>query len=701
MILISGDRPIHDEEEDCFGRSSFSTAISRALQALPSTESIVMAIEGEWGSGKTSVLNLIQNDLNKSTGERIVIRFESWLLASSDSIVFTFLNQLSANLGNIKSNSEDAKQIAQKLQDFSQLLNPFKFIPAAEPWLSMLQSALNQSGGAMKLFSDFQQADIQSLKAEIQDLIQRIGIPVIVIIDDLDRLESSEIKEIFRLVKAVADFKGISYLLSYDSKPVYQALNFEGVVDSAAFIEKIVQVSYPLPLPSFLQIKRFFKTRLRVLLSKYELEVFEQERLEQMYANGGVTHCLRKPRDVHRLINRLIISLPATRGEVNAGDLIVFEALATKYPSVAQDIRERPYQYVGGWLSHEQPLLIDYTDNNTKLNGTASSKKEIEQWKKNLWNSHSQTDQRIIRTLLDFLFPGFSQVGLSRPNNKGSEANLTINCRAALLKLLAIGFNPDIPSAKLSREILTQPQNRLELLNSFFEESDPLKYLYYFGNFINETDIVNPENVIDYFQDFSVKILEKYKEKRARQEIIHKLSFLSEKILNSMSEHARETYLKNLFEKIKSLSFTENIVISIAQDHNLWIQRESSVTPDSEKIIASLDTAKECIKIWINSVKKKASFGEIFFIEPSAISILLRWGELSENFDEVYEFTAKVTQTEEGIQTFIQAWRGSSLTGLDKLFLDLNDFTERCKSHSKKDSFRKDLWKVLDSPNNK
>jgi len=63
----------------------------------------------------------------------LVLRLESWLLASSEAIIFTFLTQLSASLGKKQKDPNKAKEVAKKIQQFSQLLNPFKLMPVAEP----------------------------------------------------------------------------------------------------------------------------------------------------------------------------------------------------------------------------------------------------------------------------------------------------------------------------------------------------------------------------------------------------------------------------------------------------------------------------------------------------------------------------------------------------------------------------------------
>lgn len=83
------------------------------------------------------------------------------------------------------------------------------------------------------------------------EVLQELSWPFIVLIDELDRIEDAEIRAVAQLVRAVADFPNISYVLAYDASRVVQAL---GTGDSRersergrAYLEKIVQFQIKLP----------------------------------------------------------------------------------------------------------------------------------------------------------------------------------------------------------------------------------------------------------------------------------------------------------------------------------------------------------------------------------------------------------------------------------------------------------------------
>lgn len=61
--------------------------------------------------------------------------------------------------------------------------------------------------------------------------------PIVVLIDELDRVESEEIRTVAQLVRSVADFPGVSYLLAYDRERVAQALGGENAERGQAYLE--------------------------------------------------------------------------------------------------------------------------------------------------------------------------------------------------------------------------------------------------------------------------------------------------------------------------------------------------------------------------------------------------------------------------------------------------------------------------------
>ena len=99
-----------------------------------------------------------------------------------------------------------------------------KLIPGVEQWASLTENVLSKSGNAIKDVAKLKKLDLLERKNKVRKALAKINSPIVVFIDDIDRLTPDETFQILRLVKAVADFPGTSFLLAFDPKYIYQSL---------------------------------------------------------------------------------------------------------------------------------------------------------------------------------------------------------------------------------------------------------------------------------------------------------------------------------------------------------------------------------------------------------------------------------------------------------------------------------------------
>jgi predicted KAP-like P-loop ATPase len=246
------DRPISVAAEDRLGRSGFARMLARALVERPQATSFVVALYGGWGSGKTSTLNLAFEALNEfvSGGQGpLLIRFNPWWYSSTGELLIQFF----AQLGDEFEKDHGLRPIKSRLLEYGQLLAPLG--PIAD--LLGAGGAGTPLGGLLSALFKRSQAkgqersrDLRVLKAQIESAIEESGRRIVVVIDDVDRLSAEEIRDIFRLVKATADFPNTRYLLAFDFDTVTNALYDVQKTDGAKYLEKIVQLPFSLPEPS-------------------------------------------------------------------------------------------------------------------------------------------------------------------------------------------------------------------------------------------------------------------------------------------------------------------------------------------------------------------------------------------------------------------------------------------------------------------
>jgi hypothetical protein len=347
---------------DRFGRASFARALSTALSLPPRAPGLVVGIEAPWGSGKTFVINQVKAMLLELQPPPAVVEFNPWIVAGADVAVEALLSQIAAAVAGISNEGKSlaaAKAGKSVLQYLALLrhLKYLKYVPGATALGNIAEDvgefAETAGSGAVeagddldKVIATLAKRDLLKQKVEVATSLAALDVPIVVIVDDIDRLPSEEIRSVMRGVKAVADFPRVSYLLAYDSDVVSRSLDRRMAL-GRAYLEKIVQVQYELPPPLPWRMKAFVEGVIDDALTAASLPSLTSNQDSWHLVTSHLARLCRHPRDIVRIANRLRISLPATKGEVDSGDVALLEALHVTQPAVASAIRTHPEDFAG------------------------------------------------------------------------------------------------------------------------------------------------------------------------------------------------------------------------------------------------------------------------------------------------------------------------------------------------------------------
>jgi len=331
-IDLSADRPGIDPEGDRLGYAPFAKRLAESILRLPRAEGHVVALYGPWGFGKTTMLNYVRHYVSNAaqSEQQIIVPFNPWWFAGSEDLIWAFFNQLRALL---KGHKEFSAKMRNKLADFAELVSE---VPLPHAALAKVGARLLRPKAR----------DIAKLKDEISMALNEQARHILVIIDDIDRLTSAEIRQIFRVVKAVADFPNVTYLMAFDKHVVTRSLDELQGGFGEDYLEKIVQVPFDLPLVDRLSIRSFFFERLNSVLAGVESKDFDEVYWGNVFLEG-VDKLIETPRDVVRLTNTLAITFRAVAGEVNPVDFIAIESLRIFCPEVYSSVRNNREMFCG------------------------------------------------------------------------------------------------------------------------------------------------------------------------------------------------------------------------------------------------------------------------------------------------------------------------------------------------------------------
>lgn len=387
MIQYAVDYPINEISEDRFQRQQFSNRIAETIYNYQNNKSLVIGLYGKWGSGKSSVLNLIQTHIEiiDTQKEIIVVKFNPWRFSDEKSLLLSFLNVFA------KAIDVELKEKKEKLSEtISKYADALAIIPI---------SGINKT---VKAISDsFVQDSVEELKLRLDKAIQSVGEKILVVIDDIDRLDKNEIYSILRLVKLNADFPNSIYLLSFDEEMVAEAIGERfgktGKEAGRNFLEKIIQV--PLYLPKLLQsdLINYSFNEITKVINSLELGISNND-IESFpsYFRDCISLRIETPRLVIRYINSIRFSLPLLNKEVNMSDLLLIEAIKIFYPSHYQYIKENPSYFLKQYMTRTN----DYFHSNID-----EEKEFVKNKLDELSIDFDKEEKNAIFTLLKHLFP--------------------------------------------------------------------------------------------------------------------------------------------------------------------------------------------------------------------------------------------------------------------------------------------------------
>lgn len=324
---MSGDNAITTRNADRLGRAGFADQLTAALLGEPADEGLVAALVGPWGQGKSSVLNMVKEQL-EGTHSRTVLMFNPWMFAGQSQLVSVFFEQAAGQL-RLKGKAEQA--IADRLIGYGQALSPLVFVPVAGAWLGRISAVAAAIGRAR---STRKQPDpVEQQRQAIESALSKLTEPIFVFIDDIDRLTAREIRDMLGLVRLTAHFPKIIYLLAFDRAKVERALDQDGLEGGRSYLDKIVELSFDLPATSQHALGELLTEGLEQAISGIPTGPFDVARWQDVAARV-LSPLLSTPRDINRYLAALPASLRMIGDEVALVDVLALEAIRLRLPDV-------------------------------------------------------------------------------------------------------------------------------------------------------------------------------------------------------------------------------------------------------------------------------------------------------------------------------------------------------------------------------
>ena len=301
------DQPNTSFENDFLGIDNHAKALTEFIKSCQTP--LTVGIQGEWGSGKTSLLNSISHKLGDKEYKIITINaWEQALLSKPEETLLKIVNEIISNLTNELSDKEKYKnKISQNFE---------KITKGA---LRVAGAAIggNATAEVVKDLMDNNQSVINDLKNTLKEVTLKIVEhknydKIVVYVDDLDRIDPPDAVSILELLKNIFDIEHCVFVLAIDYQVVVKGLekkfgdrNDTNEWEFKAFFDKIIQLPFNMPIGQY-DIGKYVKS----LLKQVNYLDSTQDKVNDVEVSQALTSIIQysiggNPRSLKRLVNSL------------------------------------------------------------------------------------------------------------------------------------------------------------------------------------------------------------------------------------------------------------------------------------------------------------------------------------------------------------------------------------------------------------
>lgn len=325
--MISPDLPITNSSEDKLNRESFANSLANVILQSTLPNSFTVGLYGAWGSGKTSLLNMVLEHVERRSTDAIILSFNPWLCSDPKQLITQFFKQLAST---IKIKKPTADTVCELVDQYADLFDAASIIPYAGPAIATVSKVFKSKA---RKHINRKRNDMQGQKDEIIRTMVEENLKIIVSIDDIDRLSEEEIVAVFQLVKALADFPNTVYLLAFDYDVVVRALATVQHGDGREYLEKVIQVPFEIPASSMTSIHKALFSKLNGILGDIPDSQWDKAIWAELF-QYGIKNYIKSIRDVTRYSNVFFLKYQLLQGETDPIDLLGLTCLQVFEPTL-------------------------------------------------------------------------------------------------------------------------------------------------------------------------------------------------------------------------------------------------------------------------------------------------------------------------------------------------------------------------------
>ena len=364
------DVPIQTIEQDKLGRPQFINTTAEIIKSLRGANNRLL-LDGDWGSGKTSIINCIEHIISTEKSNIIFCRVNPWSNNTREKFVTALIGEL---------------------EDFCQNTSP-SFSISSKLSRNLLATLESLSVGYFTF--NFPKYD-SNITNNIDHLSTQLKLKknrLVFVIDDLDRLSKSQILDILSVVYLFSQCNNLIFILVANKNKVEEILTeqkdpcyVENNPPTAASVRQTKYYENYLDkmISNTIQIPSIYPESLRLLAFELLKPIFKDLKVTPFNEDESESFpltCFDNVRTVKRVLITFSNALhqPQLKGEVNLLHFLLVTVLYIRFPLVYDKIKNAPYYWIqkdssefreenwSNWNNYFKDLLKQYPQHKETL----------------------------------------------------------------------------------------------------------------------------------------------------------------------------------------------------------------------------------------------------------------------------------------------------------------------------------------------
>ena len=388
------DKPISFQSEDLLKVEKYSIALSNFI--VKSKTPITIGLQGEWGTGKTSLMSLLLEDFTEK--EIATSWVNTWEYSMFRGAHETTPGVLRGMLEKLKESCKKEGKWTLKDEAEDKFKKAASFLGGLANQVISSQTGINLKDASNSSSTSKARAEIAEIKSLIasliDDLINDSKNPykkVVFFVDDLDRIPPADAVEVLESLKNLFDIPHCVFILAIDYEIVVKGLESkfgkkteENEREFRSFFDKIIQVPFSMPIGTY-DIENFLLEQLK------SIGVVIEEDHAELYAKTVRLTIGYNPRSLKRYLNSfsLINTLKEVDDENSSGDdymLFALLGIQISYPKIFRLMTQKP-DFTKWDKAFANKCSIEWEEVQEKLLKFGDNNLVDEEWEQVAWGS--------------------------------------------------------------------------------------------------------------------------------------------------------------------------------------------------------------------------------------------------------------------------------------------------------------------------